>query len=168
MMTKYLTLALATTVLLAACGVKSPQRQAPPEKFSEVSAEVTQEAVLPDPKVNILFVVDNSGSMRVEQANLAANFTSFIEEFNPNIKFTMGITTTDSKHEPNSMNRLNSYQMNQNRTKFINNFKEMIRVGIRGSSKVTLSFSLFSRRHFSVRRWNSPCPLTITWRNSLL
>ena len=83
----------------------------------------------------ILWVVDNSGSMRTEQANLATNFTSFIEEFNPNIKFTMGITTTDSKHVPSSMNRLNSSRMNQNRTKFINNFKEMIQVGIRGSSR---------------------------------
>jgi hypothetical protein len=101
MMTKNLTLALATTVLLAACGVKSPQRQAPPEKFSEVTAEVTQEAVLPDPKVNILFVVDNSGSMKGYQAKMAANIQLFAETFfeNSRVDYRIGVVPVyDSKY----------------------------------------------------------------------
>lgn len=101
MMTKNLTLALATTVLLAACGVKSPQRQAPPEKFSEVTAEVTQEAILPDPKVNILFVVDNSGSMKGYQAKMAANIQLFAETFfeNSRVDYRIGVVPVyDSKY----------------------------------------------------------------------
>tara|TARA_B110001454_G_scaffold219204_1_gene252212 strand:+ start:29489 stop:30643 length:1155 start_codon:yes stop_codon:yes gene_type:complete len=101
MMTKNLTLALATTVLMAACGVKSPQRQAPPEKFSEVTAEVTQEAVLPDPKVNILFVVDNSGSMKGYQAKMAANIQLFAETFfeNSRVDYRIGVVPVyDSKY----------------------------------------------------------------------
>ncbi|OYZ23096.1 MAG: hypothetical protein B7Y39_06295 [Bdellovibrio sp. 28-41-41] len=101
MMIKNLTLALATTVLLAACGVKSPQRQAPPEKFSEVTAEVTQEAVLPDPKVNIIFVVDNSGSMKGYQAKMAANIQLFAETFfeNSRVDYRIGVVPVyDSKY----------------------------------------------------------------------
>jgi hypothetical protein len=101
MMTKNLTLALATTMLLAACGVKSPQRQAPPEKFSEVTDEVTQEAILPDPKVNILFVVDNSGSMKGYQAKMAANIQLFAETFfeNSRVDYRIGVVPVyDSKY----------------------------------------------------------------------
>ncbi|MCK6512516.1 choice-of-anchor D domain-containing protein [Myxococcota bacterium] len=48
------------------------------------------------PKVDILFVVDNSCSMGDEQSSLGSNFTSFIT-FAQNLKvdFQIGITTTD-------------------------------------------------------------------------
>ena len=42
------------------------------------------------------------------------------------------------------------------------------RYGIFGSLKITCSFSLFSKRHFNVRRWNSPWPWTMVCFNSLL
>lgn len=101
MMTKNLILILAFALLFNACGVKSPERQAPPEKFSEVTAEVAQEATLPEPKVNILFVVDNSGSMKGYQAKMAANIQLFAETFfeNSRVDYRIGVVPVyDSKY----------------------------------------------------------------------
>lgn len=92
---------LGVFVLLGACGVKSPERQGPPEKFSEVTAEVTQEATLPEPKVNILFVVDNSGSMKGYQAKMAQNIELFAETFfqNSRVDYRIGVVPVyDSKY----------------------------------------------------------------------
>ena len=48
-------------------------------------------------KVDILWVIDNSGSMRDEQEALARNFQYFIDEFmQKNVDFKMAITTTDT------------------------------------------------------------------------
>mgnify|MGYP000959208039 FL=1 len=101
MMTKYLILTLATIFFLGACGVKSPERQGPPEKFNEVTAEVSQEATLPEPKVNILFVVDNSGSMKGYQAKMAENIELFAETFfeNSRVDYRIGVVPVyDSKY----------------------------------------------------------------------
>jgi hypothetical protein len=49
--------------------------------------------------VDILFVIDNSGSMGAEQANLAANFGAFIEVLEANdvaANYRIGVTTTDN------------------------------------------------------------------------
>jgi len=47
-------------------------------------------------KIDVLWVVDNSGSMEPRQENLAKNFQSFIELFSKgSIDFRMGVTTTD-------------------------------------------------------------------------
>lgn len=47
-------------------------------------------------KVDILFVIDNSGSMGEEQATLAANFDAFIDELEEvDADYRIGITTTD-------------------------------------------------------------------------
>ncbi len=48
-------------------------------------------------KMDILFVVDNSGSMDQEQTNLADNFPQFIQvldNYNPPLDYRVGITTT--------------------------------------------------------------------------
>lgn len=48
-------------------------------------------------KLDILFVVDNSGSMVDEQAELAKNFSAFIgSAVNANVDFQLGVTTTDT------------------------------------------------------------------------
>jgi hypothetical protein len=50
--------------------------------------------------VDILWVIDNSGSMCQEQKAIAENFDSFIKEFgNQNIDFQMGVTTTHQTPE---------------------------------------------------------------------
>jgi hypothetical protein len=49
--------------------------------------------------VDILFVIDNSGSMGTEQGNLAGNFSAFIdvlEQENVKANYRIGITTTDN------------------------------------------------------------------------
>src|SRR5262245_44705272 len=51
--------------------------------------------------VDILFVIDNSGSMAEEQATLARNFEQFIavlERENVNANYRIAITTTDNGH----------------------------------------------------------------------
>lgn len=48
-------------------------------------------------KIDILWVMDNSGSMRTSQENVANNFNSFIAEFkNKGIDFQMAVTISDS------------------------------------------------------------------------
>ncbi|UYL09220.1 hypothetical protein B9G69_001345 [Bdellovibrio sp. SKB1291214] len=56
-----------------------------------------QEAVYVPKKIDILWVIDNSGSMKTSQDNLAANFQSFIARFNQNNSdFHMAVGTTDA------------------------------------------------------------------------
>lgn len=51
-------------------------------------------------KMDILFVVDNSGSMTQEQANLAANFPGFISVLDDaELDYRVGITTTGMDYE---------------------------------------------------------------------
>lgn len=56
-----------------------------------------QSSVLVPRKIDILWVIDNSGSMASSQTNLANNFSSFINNFSSkNYDFHMAITTTDA------------------------------------------------------------------------
>lgn len=51
-------------------------------------------------KVDILWVIDNSGSMQSSQTNLTNNFQSFISKFqDKNLDFNMAVTTTDAWRE---------------------------------------------------------------------
>ncbi|MGE4130075.1 MAG: hypothetical protein AB7F86_00470 [Bdellovibrionales bacterium] len=50
-----------------------------------------------DTKIDVLWVIDNSGSMASSQTNLANNFPSFINSFSQKgFDFTMAVTTTDA------------------------------------------------------------------------
>ncbi len=86
--------------------------------------------------VGILWVVDDSRSMSEDQANLANNFSSFINTFKTNsINFTMGITTTD-RENPKVLPveaELTSQKLKENEDAFIKNFARRIKVGITGS-----------------------------------
>lgn len=94
-----------------------------------------------DKKLDIVWVVDNSGSMGDEQASLANNFDVFIRDFiYRGFDFRMGITTTDTSHPsmagaavPGSLESLTAIQANANEQAFISNFKNKIQVGTRGS-----------------------------------
>ena len=63
-----------------------------PDVFQDVEEGCT--------KVDFLFVVDNSGSMEDEQANLVANFPNFINGIQSTLEnvdeYHVGVTTTDS------------------------------------------------------------------------
>jgi hypothetical protein len=66
-----------------------------PLVLRDVSGSIT---VANERKVDILFVVDNSGSMQIEQANMAASFPSFADVLNDpqkDLDWQLGIVTTD-------------------------------------------------------------------------
>jgi len=90
-------------------------------------------------KLDILWVVDNSGSMREEQAALAYNFDIFINKFiEKGIDFKMSITTTDTrgnnagKPVKDSLTKLTSEKLAENEQQFLQDFANMIQVGTRG------------------------------------
>lgn len=93
-------------------------------------------------KVDIIWVVDNSGSMGDEQDALAKNFDAFIGDFvQKKIDFKMAVVTTDAtkKHDGkivgNSDVLLTSAKAQENEAKFMNDFKSIVNVGINGSGK---------------------------------
>jgi hypothetical protein len=89
--------------------------------------------------VDILWVMDDSGSMANDQNRLARNFEAFIHEFlNRDLDFQMAITTTDGtprgdgKWNGNYIH-LDTNAAQKNETKFIRDFQRTINVGTRGS-----------------------------------
>ncbi|MCB0368015.1 MAG: hypothetical protein KDD45_00905 [Bdellovibrionales bacterium] len=87
--------------ILSSCGGKSPQFQAPSEVFEPITQELSQADSLPDPKVDILFVVDNSGSMKGYQQKLADNIELFANTFfdNARLNYHIGVVPVyDSKY----------------------------------------------------------------------
>jgi hypothetical protein len=90
-------------------------------------------------KLDILWVVDNSGSMRDEQNALAYNFNAFISAFlDKDVDFKMAVTTTDANSHYNgkvvgSLTELNSTSAKDDREQFLRDFSETIRVGTNGS-----------------------------------
>ncbi len=107
--------------------------------------------------VDILWVIDNSGSMQNEQANLASNFDAFINQFaDLGVDFKMSITTTDTSSNyragrpvTGSLEALTSQKLAENRSKFISDFQSMIQVGTRGSGreKGILASEAFTQKH---------------------
>ncbi len=96
-----ITLLIASVLLLQACDVASPLRQDKPETFNAITTEQNQSAGATDPQVNILFVVDNSGSMAGHQAKLSANIEQFANEFfeNSRIDYRIGVVPVyDSRY----------------------------------------------------------------------
>ena len=68
-------------------------------EYEKSAVEQNQIELSVNKDVDILFVIDNSGSMGEEQGTLAANFASFIEVLErPEVKanYRIGITTTDN------------------------------------------------------------------------
>ncbi len=137
---------LTLLLLLTSCGmdsefaIKSPAKVTPVEPIDppitgpEVQKEVFNQKN--QPHIGIIWVMDNSFSMEEEQKNLANNFNSFIKGFiNSRAKFTMGITTTDSKHVAKSITSLTSENVLLDQNLFIENFQKLIKVGTNGASK---------------------------------
>lgn len=61
------------------------------------STSFKQQSTYVAKKMDILWVIDNSGSMKTSQANLASNFQAFITRFSQNgYDFHMAVTTTDA------------------------------------------------------------------------
>lgn len=84
-------------------------------------------------KIDVLWVVDNSGSMAPRQENLARNFQAFINEFTRNqIDYRIAVTTTDIFREAGRF--VGSPRVLTPQTpSVINAFAANVRVGITGS-----------------------------------
>ena len=83
---------LSSVLLLSACDKGG-------SNFSvlSTSSQFQQETTYVPRKLDVLFVVDNSGSMSSSQASLATNFPSFIDYFkNKGYDFRIAVTTTDA------------------------------------------------------------------------
>lgn len=88
-------LALSAVIALAACSPEATKQTVkaylPEEKIVEDNTQIF------DPTVDILFVVDNSGSMSSHQNNLANNIALFTSTFTKNsiLDYNIGVVTTD-------------------------------------------------------------------------
>jgi len=89
--------------------------------------------------VDIMWVIDDSGSMGDEQRSLAYNFDVFINEFlEKKIDFQMSITTTDPTSRGDGKWKINPIHLTssaaaKNEKKFLSDFKRTIQVGTNGS-----------------------------------
>ncbi len=84
------TMAMASIMLVAGC-------DKPASSFSLLASEATfkQSIAYVPRKIDILWVVDSSGSMATSQTNLANNFQQFIQDFQTkNFDFHMAVTDT--------------------------------------------------------------------------
>ncbi len=90
-------------------------------------------------KIDLIWVIDNSGSMEDEQNDLARNFDLFIDEFIiKDIDFRMAITTTDIYDQGKAVKSiygLRTKDVLNNEADFVEDFNKRVRVGIRGHGK---------------------------------
>jgi hypothetical protein len=91
----------------------------------------------PTDQVDILWVVDNSNSMALEQDLLSAGFSSFAEELeNTNTNFHLGVVTTDFEYDDSDRGRLvGDPAVITADDDYVNLFTERVLVGLNGSGK---------------------------------
>ena len=126
---KPLKLVILTSVILGGC-------QFGPEQLigSKYIKEVFVHTGLQSLKIDIIWVVDNSGSMGNDQAALANNFDGFINHFlQDEIDFKMAIITTDNHANKDTEGKLTLAYAKEDQNSFKDYFKEKIRVGTNGS-----------------------------------
>lgn len=92
----------------------------------------------PTDQVDILWVVDNSNSMQLEQSLLATGFKSFADELeNTNSNFHLGVITTDFDYDDPERGRLlgNPAVITADTPDYVTVFEERAQVGLNGSNK---------------------------------
>ena len=105
------------------------------------ASETFHQAADETKKLDIVWVIDNSGSMSDEQSALGSNFSAFINEFiDKNVDFKMAITTTDTSSSSKkgamvsgSDTKLTSARAQANPNQFKTDFKNLVKVGTSGS-----------------------------------
>lgn len=122
--------------------VPSPSPSSTPTPAKVVSkSEVFTQNLAKDGDVDILWIIDNSGSMADKQKSLADNFSTFITHFaEKEVNFKMGITTTDATSNYNGRmvgdtSKLTYDALLANKNEFISNFKNYVNVGTKGSGR---------------------------------
>ena len=104
-------------------------------------SETFHQAAEETKKLDIVWIIDNSGSMSDEQSALGANFAAFIDDFiDENVDFKMAITTTDTSSSTKkgrmvtgSDTKLTSAKAQANPDQFKYDFKTLVKVGTGGS-----------------------------------
>lgn len=107
----------------------------------EEAEENFQQSAAQTKKLDVLWIVDDSGSMADEQDSLGRNFDAFISDFiTKNVDFKMAITTTDTssatkngKMVTGSDTKLTSVKAQADEAQFLLDFKNLVKVGISGS-----------------------------------
>lgn len=123
---------LALAALLAGCPEDKLRKTLPPDvrvdTYSQQSAS----------KIDVLWVVDNSGSMEPRQQNLARNFSSFIDVFTRSaVDYRIAVTTTDIfKNAPGGQGTFygNPAILTPQTPNVLTAFANNIKVGTSGSS----------------------------------
>lgn len=89
---KKVVLSLAAATMMSACDKGSVSYS-----LLDAESKFKPQATVTPMQIDILWVIDNSGSMRTSQDNLTANFQSFISKFKQqNYDFHMAVTTTEA------------------------------------------------------------------------
>jgi len=132
---KGLLLSLSTIVfagLFSACSPASDKLIAQPVVNYE-KVDLKNNDVFRRPSVDILFVVDNSGSMSTYQQNVADNMDQFVDEFSQLklIDYHIGVITTDSSD--NGQLEGNPTYVEPSTVDGLRKLKNNLKVGINGS-----------------------------------
>lgn len=96
--------------------VEIPQyQQIPEQQFQWITEDGGQSQLDFNPQVDILFVADNSESMKSAQQNLVANISKFTNGINKNrmIDYHIGIVSTWDSSERFAKNKKDSYQIGE-------------------------------------------------------
>jgi len=112
-----------------------------PNASSLCAIETFNQSANATKKLDIVWIIDNSGSMADEQDALGSNFSAFIDEFiTKDVDFKMAITTTDvsSSYKKGRMVngsdlKLTSAMAKRNENQFKDDFMNLVRVGTNGS-----------------------------------
>lgn len=102
-----------------------------------------------DAKIDILFVIDNSGSMGAIQGNIITNAGVFMEKFleKNDMKWKMGIVSTDKDERPYlgfDKNFDNDYATNHSDYLIVKEFKDSVReLGVFGDANEFVFYNVF-------------------------
>ena len=107
----------------------------------QLKTEIFKQSVDEDNKLDIVWIIDDSGSMADEQSALGANFSAFIDNFiMKDVDFKMAITTTDTSTAARQGNivlgsdqKLTSLKAQENPELFKSDFRNLVKVGINGN-----------------------------------
>jgi hypothetical protein len=115
-------------ITAAGCGNTKLQRTLPPNVHVDTYSQQAASAV------DVLWVVDNSGSMEPHQQNVAQNFASFIKIFTRgSIDYRIAVTTTDIFHDQGKFVGTPAIISPQT-PDVIGSFESNISVGVNGSA----------------------------------
>lgn len=160
--TKHTTLYTALLVACISCRDDSLRENTAPEY--EITTESHTAALSDRNYVDIIWVIDDSGSMAPYQEAVADNFTTFIDNFAEtqlDFRFSVISTSVDGGEAPdgrmnNTPSSLTSDALKRNPTTFSRNFRSSVQIGTTGSADEQAMWNI--KRHFERHGPNSNDP----------